>query len=185
MEYIAQQEDPEGYARFLQDVSQYDAESETIQGSDIFDKFRSDLLSAVQQEYPNANIQQTDVDFYEMDYEENSAVYKYTNASMTDARRRMLLNLGHTFHSIGDFAKKTTHNVGKFAKKATSGVRNFVKKDGPKIAKYGAIAALSGIDIAAKGPKGGLSDAAKSFKSGNVLTAAELAAKDVITHRYP
>jgi hypothetical protein len=141
---MAQQEDPEGYARFLQDLSQYDAESETIQGSDIFDQFRSDLMSNAQQQYPNANIQQTDVDFYEMDYEENSAVYKYTNASMTDARRRMLhWHFGHIFRSIGHFFSKATHDV-----------VNFVKKDGLKILKYGAIAALSGVDILTKGPSG-------------------------------
>jgi hypothetical protein len=57
MEYIAQQEDPEGYTRFLQDLSQYDGESETIQGSEVFEQLRSDLLSAVQQEHPNANIE--------------------------------------------------------------------------------------------------------------------------------
>lgn len=46
-----------------------------------------------------------------------------------------------------------------------------MKKDGPKILKYGAIAALAGIDIAAKGPSG-ISDAVRMFKSGNVLLAA-------------
>ena len=49
-----------------------------------------------------------------------------------------------------------------------------------KILKYGAIAALAGIDIVAKGPSG-ISDAVKMFKSGNVLTALEMTAEGVAT----
>lgn len=63
------------------------------------------------------------------------------------------------------------HRVGGFFKKVGGDIVHFVKKDGPKILKYGAIAALAGIDIAAKGPSG-ISDAVKMFKSGNVLLAA-------------
>ncbi len=174
LEYIAQQADPEGYARLLQDLSQYDGEDETIQGSDFFDQQRSDLQSAFQGMYPNANIQMTDFDLYEMDYDENSGAYKYTNASLTDARRRMLhWHIGRFFHKVGSFFKKATHDV-----------VNFVKKDGLKILKYGAIAALAGIDIAAKGPSG-ISDAVKMFKSGNVLTSLEMTAKDVISTYVP
>lgn len=79
----------------------------------------------------------------------------------------------HFFHKVGDFVKKVGHDV-----------RTFVKKDGPKILKYGAIAALAGIDIAAKGPSG-ISDAVKMFKSGNVLEAAEVAAEGVATRLPP
>jgi hypothetical protein len=59
-----------------------------------------------------------------------------------------------------------------------------IKKDGPKILKYGAIAALAGIDIAAKGPSG-IQDAIAMFKSKNVLVAAELAAEGVATRLPP
>lgn len=45
--------------------------------------------------------------------------------------------------------------------------------------KYGAIAALAGIDIAAKGSSG-ISDAVKMFKSGNVLTSLEMTAEGVV-----
>jgi hypothetical protein len=59
-----------------------------------------------------------------------------------------------------------------------------VKKDSPKILKYGAIAALAGIDIAAKGPSG-ISDTAKMFKSRKVLTALEMTAEGVTTRLPP
>jgi hypothetical protein len=122
--------------------------------------------------YPGANIQMNDFDIYEMDYNENSGAYQYTNASLTDARRR-LWHFGSFFHKVGNFFKKATHDV-----------VNFVKKDGPKILKYGAIAALAGIDIAAKGPSG-ISDAVKMFKSGNVLTSLEMAVEGVATRLPP
>ena len=108
-----------------------------------------------------------DVDIYEMDYDENAGSYRYTNASITSARR--LWSFRHFFHRVGSFIRK-----------AAGDVVHFVKKDGPKILKYGAIAALAGIDIAAKGPSG-ISDAVKMFKSGNVLTALEMTAEGVAT----
>lgn len=110
----------------------------------------------------------SDADMWEMDYDENSGSFKYTNATVQDARRR-LWSFRHFFHKVGGFF----HKVG-------GDVVHFVKKDGPKILKYGAIAALAGIDIAARGPSG-ISDAVKMFKSGNVLTAAEMAAQGVAT----
>ena len=103
-----------------------------------------------------------------MDYDENSGAYKYTNASLTDARRR-LLHFGSFFHKVGSFFKKTTDDV-----------VNFVKKDGPKILKYGAITALAGIDIAAEGPSGVL-NAVKMFKSGSVVKSLEMTAEGVVT----
>jgi hypothetical protein len=108
-----------------------------------------------------------DIDMYELDFDENSGKYKYTNASLTTARR--LWSFRHFFHRVGDFVKRAAHDV-----------VHFVKKDGLKILKYGAIAALAGIDIAAKGPSG-ISDAVKMFKSGNILTALELTAEGVAT----
>lgn len=170
--YIAQQEDPEGYARLLQDQIQYDGEDQIIQGSDFFDQQRSDLQSAFQDMYPNADIQMTDTDLYEMHYDENTGAYKYTNATSIDARRR-LWHFGSFFHKVGNFFEH-----------AASDVVNFVKKDGPKILKYGAIAALAGVDIAVDGPSG-ISDAAKMFKSGNVLTSLEMTAKDVVSTYVP
>lgn len=113
-----------------------------------------------------------DADFYELEYDENSGSYKYANAVDDQSRRRML-----SFRSF-------FHKIGSFVKKAAGDVVHFVKKDGPKILKYGAIAALAGIDIAARGPSG-ISDAVKMFKSGNVLTAAELAAEGVATRLPP
>lgn len=108
-----------------------------------------------------------DLDIYELDYDENSGSYKYSNASESTARR--LWSFRHFFHKIGHFVKKTAGDV-----------VHLVKKDGPKILKYGAIAALAGIDIAAKGPSG-ISDAVKMFKSKNVLTALEMTAEGVAT----
>ena len=105
---------------------------------------------------------------YELDFDENWGAYRYTNASLTDARRR-LWHFKKFFHKVGNFFKRATHDV-----------VSFVKKDGLKILKYGAIAALAGIDIAAKGPSG-ISDAVKMFKSGNVLTALEMIAEGVAT----
>ena len=109
-----------------------------------------------------------DVDIFELDYDENIGSYKYTDAA-TGLTRRRLWSFRNFFHKVGDFVKKVGNDV-----------RTFIKKDGPKILKYGAIAALAGIDIAAKGPSG-ISDAVKMFKSGNVLTAAELAVEGVAT----
>lgn len=113
-----------------------------------------------------------DVDVYELDFDENSGFYKYTNASVSDARRR-LWSFRHFFHRVGDFVKRAARDV-----------VHFVKKDGPKILKYGAIAALAGIDIAAKGPSG-ISDAVKMFKSKNVLTALEMTVEGVATRLPP
>jgi hypothetical protein len=166
MEYIIQQEDPEGYARFLQDLSQYDRENATIQGSDIYEIFRNDLISNAQQEHPNATIHQADSDFYEMDYDENSATHRYANASMTDARRRMLhfhfekFHFGTILRDVGKLYWPLwpiiySHPIGEFYKKATHDVVTFVKKDGLKILKYGSIAALSAVDIlTTEGPSG-------------------------------
>lgn len=87
--------------------------------------------------------------------------------------RRRLFSFGSLFHKIGGFFSNVARKV-----------VNFVKKDGPTILKYGAIGALAGIDIVAKGPSG-ISDAVKMFKSGNVLVAAELAAEGVATRLPP
>jgi hypothetical protein len=111
----------------------------------------------------NVNVHMADADIWEMDYDENSGSFKYTNSTGLDARRR-LWSFRHFFHKVGSFFKR-----------AATDVVHFVKKDGLKILKYGAIAALAGIDIAAKGPSG-ISDAVKMFKSGNVWTAAEMTA---------
>ena len=45
--YIAQQDDPQGYARLLQDLSQYQGENETMTGSDLFDEYRTEVLAAI------------------------------------------------------------------------------------------------------------------------------------------
>ena len=114
-----------------------------------------------------------DVDIYELEYNENTGGYKYANASAIEIRRRMLWSFGSFFHEIGDFVKTVTHSV-----------VNFVKNDGPKILKYGAIAALAGIDIIAEGPTG-ISNAVKMFKSGNVLTSLEMTAFGVASRLPP
>lgn len=113
-----------------------------------------------------------DIVLYEMDYDLNRGSYNSTNAA-SDLAMRRLWSFRSFFHKVGDFFKK----VG-------SDVKTFIKKDGPKILKYGAIAALAGIDIAAKGPSG-ISDAVKMFKSGNVLTAVEMTAEGVATRLPP
>jgi hypothetical protein len=112
-----------------------------------------------------------DADIYEMDYDENTGSYKYSNASVTTSRR--LWSFRHFFHKVGGFVKKVAGDA-----------VHLIKKDGPMILKYGAIAALAGIDIAAKGPSG-ISDATKMFKSGNVLTALEMTAEGVATRLPP
>jgi hypothetical protein len=103
-----------------------------------------------------------------MEYDENSGAYKHVDAAVS-AKIRRLWSFGNFFRSIGHFVQKVV-----------SDVENVVKNDGVKILKYGAIAVLAGIDIAAKGPSG-ISDAVKMFKSGNVLTAVEIAAQGVAT----
>ena len=174
VEYIAQQEDPTEYARLLQDLTQYDGEDEVIQGQDIFDHYRTEVQESLQALYNNtgSKFDMIDLDIYELDYDENSGSYKYSNASEISSRRR-LWRFRNFFHKIGNFVKKTAGDV-----------VHLVKKDGPKILKYGAIAALAGIDIAAKGPSG-ISDAVKMFKSGNVLTALEMTAEGVATKLPP
>ncbi len=108
-----------------------------------------------------------DVDMYSMYYDEISGAYKYSDAGSSLNRR--LWSMGSMFHKVGSFVGKVTHDV-----------VHAVKSDGPKILKYGALAALAGIDIAAKGPSG-ISDAVQMFKSGNVLAAAEMAAEGAAT----
>lgn len=124
--------------------------------------------------YPGVKVNMNDLDYYELEFDENSGKYRYVDNSTTavNARRR-LWSFKHFFHKIGSFFKR-----------AATDVVHFVKKDGPKILKYGAIAALAGIDIAAKGPSG-ISDAVKMFKSGNVLTALEMTAEGVATRLPP
>ncbi len=123
-------------------------------------------MSSVQQEHPNATIHQADIDFYEMEYDENSGTHKYAKASMTDARRRMLhfhfgkFHFGKILRDVGTLYWPLwpiiySHPIGQFYKKATHDVVTFVKKDGPKILKYGAITALAAVDIlTTQGPSG-------------------------------
>ena len=131
---------------------------------------RDEILQSIQSLYPNADnvhVYMKDSDIYELDFDQNSGKYTYTdNATSAAISRRRLLHFHfrHFFRSVGHFLKKAGGDVVKF-----------VKKDGLKILKYGAIAALAGIDIAAKGPSG-IRDAIKMFKSGNLLSALETTA---------
>lgn len=133
--------------------------------------YRDEVLKSIQaiyQDTDNVNIYMKDLDMYEMDYDTNSGLYTYTNNATSSVQtRRRLWSFRHFFHRVGDFVKKTAGDV-----------VHFVKKDGPKILKYGAIAALAGIDIAANGPSG-ISDAVKMFKSRNVLTSLEMTVEGV------
>ncbi len=70
------------------------------------------------------------------------ATNSYNLVNSTNSRR--LWSFGSFFHSVGNFFKRTFNKV-----------RTFVKKDGPKILKYGALAALSAVDILAD-PKDGI-----------------------------
>ena len=130
--------------------------------------YRDEILQSVQSLYPNAenvHVYIQDSDMYELDFDQNSGKYTYTdNATSAAISRRRLWSFRHFFHRVGSFFKK-----------AGGDIVHFVKKDGLKILKYGAIAALAGIDIAAKGPSG-IRDAVKMFKSGNLLSALETTA---------
>lgn len=149
--------------------------NETISVSDVFDNYRNEIHSSIQDIFPtsdNVHVYMKDTEMYPLEYDENTGSYKYSNVTNSISIRR-LWSFGHFFHSVGSFFKKVGGDV-----------INFVKKDGPKILKYGAIAACAGIDIVAKGPSG-ISDAVKMFKSGNVLTAVEMAAEGVATRLPP
>ncbi len=66
----------------------------------------------------------------------------YNVVNSTNSRR--LWSFGSFFHSVGHFFSNAFNKV-----------KTFVKKDGPKILKYGALAALSAVDVIAD-PKDGI-----------------------------
>ena len=78
-----------------------------------------------------------DVDIFALNYDPNSGKYIYANISTSPANRRTMLSIKSFFHKVGSFLKK-----------AGGDIVHFIKTDGLKILKYGAIAALAGIDIA-------------------------------------
>lgn len=105
-----------------------------------------------------------------MNYNMTTNSYNFINS--TDSSRS-LWSFGNFFHSIGNFVKRTFNKV-----------KTFVKKDGPKILKYGALAALSAVDILAD-PKDGIEHTIQNFKSGNIWQAVKNTGEDAANAWLP